>query len=390
MTSDHRRRALALCAGLAAAAMLMTAACGDDDGTATDADVVAHYADGVHASYAAGLESATAMDEAIDAFIEAPRPESLDAARTAWLDARDDYGLTEAFRFYGGPIDDEETGKEGQINAWPLDEAYVDYVRGDPDAGIVNDPQAVPEITPQAIAELNEQGGETNISTGWHSIEFLLWGQDLSADGPGAREAADYTSAPGAERRAAYLEAASDLLIGDLRELVDAWAPDQEGNYRAEFVAKPADEALRDMFVGIGELSRGELAGERMNVAYSERSQEDEHSCFSDNTVADFVANAKGIQMVYNGEYPGLSGPGLSALVAEADADLDQRITGQLEESVALAGAITAPFDRLVAEGVPDTDPGRVAVLDTIEALEDQSDSIVDGAAALGVTVNLS
>jgi putative iron-regulated protein len=389
MKPAHPRRALALCAALAAAA-LMTAACGGDDDAATDADVVAHYADGVHASYATSLESATEMDAAIDAFIESPTPESLEAARTAWLEARDDYGVTEAFRFYGGPIDDEATGKEGQINAWPLDEAYVDYVQGDPDAGIVNDSEAVAEITPQAIAELNEQGGETNISTGWHAIEFLLWGQDLSAGGPGAREASDYTSAPGAERRAAYLEAASDLLIGDLRELVEAWAPDQEGNYRAEFIAKPADEALRDIFVGMGELSRGELAGERMNVAYSERSQEDEHSCFSDNTTADFVANAKGIQMIYTGEYPGASGPGLSALVAEADADLDEQLTAQLEESVSLAEAIPAPFDRLVAEGVPDTDPGRVAVLDTIEALEDQADTIVEAAAALDVTVNLS
>jgi putative iron-regulated protein len=386
---DHRRRTLTLFAGLLAAAACVVAACGDDE-SAGDADVVAHYADGVHASYSASLESATAMDEAIDAFIAQPTPDSLEAAKAAWLEARDDYGLTEVFRFYGGPIDNEETGKEGEINAWPLDEAYVDYVQGDAEAGIVNDPQAVPEITPESIAALNEQGGETNISTGWHAIEFLLWGQDLSADGPGTREATDYTTAAGAERRAAYLEAASDLLIADLRELVDAWAPDQEGNYRADFVAKPTEEALRDMFVGMGELSRGELAGERMNVAYSERSEEDEHSCFSDNTVSDFVANAKGIQMVYTGEYPGAEGPGLSELVSEADAGLDEQLAGQLEQSVALAGAIPAPFDRLVAEGVPDTDPGRVAVLNTITALEDQSDTIVDAAAALDVTVNLS
>ena len=125
------------------------------------------------------------MDAAIDAFVAEPTDENLAAAKEAWLAARDEYGPTEAFRFYGGPIDDEETGVEGLVNAWPLDEAYIDYVDGDPEAGIVNNPEDYPEITADVLVEANEQGGEANVSTGWHAIEFLLWGQDLSADGPG-------------------------------------------------------------------------------------------------------------------------------------------------------------------------------------------------------------
>ena len=76
-------------------------------------------------------------------------------------------------------------GPEGLINAWPLDEAYIDYVEGDPAAGVVNDPDTYPTIDAELLTSLNEQGGEANISTGWHAIEFLLWGQDLSTDGPG-------------------------------------------------------------------------------------------------------------------------------------------------------------------------------------------------------------
>jgi putative iron-regulated protein len=369
----------------------IAAGCGDDDeAEASRADVVEHYADGVHASYAASLASAEEMDAAIDAFVADPTEETLEAAREAWLVARADYGPTEAFRFYGGPIDDEETGEEGQINAWPLDEAYIDYVEGDPDAGIINDPGTVPEITEDAIIELNEKGGETNVSTGWHAIEFLLWGQDLSEDGPGVRPATDYTTADNAERRKAYLTVASGLLVSDLGELVAAWDPATDGNYRAEFLALPEDEALQMAFVGIGELSRGELAGERMNVAYSERSQEDEHSCFSDNTTADLIGNAEGIQMVYSGAYPGLDGPGLSVLVAAEDPDLDEELTASLSESVALVAEIPAPFDQHLQEGVPDDDPGRVAVLAGIEALEDQTDLIVDAADSLGISVNVS
>ena len=156
------------------------------------------------------------MDAAIDAFVADPTDETLEAAKQAWLAARDDYGLTEAFRFYGGPIDDEETGPEGLINAWPLDEAYVDYVEGDEAAGIVNDPDAYPTIDAELITSLNEEGGEANISTGWHAIEFLLWGQDLSADGAGARPVTDYTEAANADRRLTYLTVTSDLLLEHL------------------------------------------------------------------------------------------------------------------------------------------------------------------------------
>ncbi|MCB9011076.1 MAG: hypothetical protein H6531_04500 [Actinobacteria bacterium] len=96
------------------------AGCGDDDPTASRAEVIEHYAAGVHASYETSLASARRMDTAIDAFVEAPSSRTLRAARVAWIAARDDDGRTEAFRFYGGPIDNDETGREGEINAWPL------------------------------------------------------------------------------------------------------------------------------------------------------------------------------------------------------------------------------------------------------------------------------
>ena len=138
--------------------------------------VVANYAAGVHASYSRSLGSARAMDMAIDAFLADPTPATLEAAKRAWLIARDDYGPTEAFRFYSGPIDNEEDGPEGLLNAWPMDESYIDYVEGDASAGIINMPGGYPQITAELIESLNEEGGEENVSTGWHAIEFLLWG----------------------------------------------------------------------------------------------------------------------------------------------------------------------------------------------------------------------
>ena len=154
-------------------------ACGGDDEPPGASDgliaaMVEHYADGVHASYQRSLESAMAMQAAIETFVDEPTPATLEAAKRAWLDARDDYGPTEAYRFYGGPIDNKEDGAEGRLNAWPLDEAYVDYVAGAPTGGIVNMVDEYPQITRQLLIDLNEAGGETNIATGWHAIEFLL------------------------------------------------------------------------------------------------------------------------------------------------------------------------------------------------------------------------
>jgi putative iron-regulated protein len=366
------------------------AACGGDDGPTADEkqEVVEQYAAGVYSAYSASLESATEMDAAIGAFAADPTDETMAAAKRAWLAARDDYGPTEVFRFYGGPIDNDDTGSEGLINAWPLDEAYIDYVAGDETAGIVNHPDEYPTIDAELITSLNEEGGEANISTGWHAIEFLLWGQDLSDDGPGARPVSDFTEADNADRRLTYLTVASDLLLEHLQGLVDAWAPDAD-NFRADFVAQESDDALDDIITGAGFLSREELPGERMSVAYEEHSQEDEHSCFSDNTTNDLIANEKGIAMVITGAYPGAEGPGLMPLFESADEDAASALQTSMDAAGAAVAAIPAPFDRTIADGVPDDDPARASVLAGIEAIDAQADEIVRAADSIGIEVEI-
>ena len=353
------------------------------------ASVVETYAAGAHESYARSLASATALDAAIDNFLAAPSQVRLDAAKRAWLRARDDYGVTEIYRFYDGPIDNEADGPEGLINAWPMDESYVDYVEGNPGAGIINNPDLFPTIDADVLVAANEEGGEENVSTGWHAIEFLLWGQDLNADGAGYRPVSDYVDADNADRRATYLAVTSDLLLSHLQDMVNAWAPGAN-NYRSGFVSKDADEAITDIITGIGEMSRGELAGERMTVAYEARSQEDEHSCFADNTTADIIANALGVQRVYLGQYGHVSGPGIMDLIAEEDEELAQSLADEINRSVILARSIPAPFDNLLAEGLADSSPGRRAVLDTIVALENQTDTIVRAAETIGITISVS
>ena len=379
---------LVVIAAVSAAMLMACAQDGPDD--ELKQEVVANYAEGVHHLYSNSLASAKSLDGAIDRFIAEPTPAHLEAAKRLWLVARDDYGPTEAFRFYDGPIDRPDDGPEGLINAWPLDEAYIDYVEGDLTAGVINNPNEFPVIDADLLVSLNEVGGEENVSTGWHAIEFLLWGQDLNRDGPGARPVEDYTTNTNADRRATYLAVASDVLVGHLQDMVDAWAPGSSGNYRSGFVAMDSDEAIQKIITGIGELSRGELAGERMTVAFEERSQEDEHSCFSDNTVADIVGNALGIQMVYVGDYGGVSGPGIKDLIAAKDEELADQLESQIRGSVHLATVIPQPFDQHLLEGVSDQTAGRQAVRSAIVSLENQTDTIVQAAEDIGITISVS
>ena len=203
------KRAIVLFAMLALVAGLVSACSQQGPDDELKQAVVENYANGAHSMYSQSLASARSMDIAIDKFLADPSPARLEAAKRAWLIARDDYGPTEVYRFYEGPIDNEATGPEGLINAWPLDESYIDYVEGNPNAGIINNPADFPVIDSALIVSLNEEGGEENVSTGWHAIEFLLWGQDLNDDGPGDRPVEDYTTNANSNRRAAYLATAS-------------------------------------------------------------------------------------------------------------------------------------------------------------------------------------
>ncbi len=345
---------------------------------------VAHYAALVHASYADTLTAARDMQRTVRAFTAAPDAATLAAARKAWLDAREWYGQTEAFRFYGGPIDGDK-GPEGRINAWPMDEAYVDAVMGKPNTGLINNRKLA--VTKSLLSAANERGGEENIATGWHAIEFLLWGQDVRADGPGERSADDFIDgkAANADRRRQYLNVVTDLLIDDLTFLVRAWAPEVKNNYRARFERGGID-SLRKMLVGLGSMSRGELAGERLEVALASQDQEDEHSCFSDNTHRDVVSNALGIENVWLGRFQRkggnlLLGSSLRDLVAVNDAALADKTTRQMRASVQAAEALRAPFDREIVDA-----EGRRRVQAVVASLTQQSKDLVAAAGAIGIT----
>jgi putative iron-regulated protein len=348
------------------------------------------YTELVYRNYRDAYAAARGLQDAVDRLVAAPDEATLEAARDAWLAARPSYGQTEAFRFYGGPIDAGKQddlgfappGVEGLLNAWPLNEAYIDYVQGDPRAGLVGDERF--PITRETLVRRNARDDEADVTTGYHAIEFLLWGQDLDADGPGHRSAADFVGDGTPARRRAYLKATVDLLVENLGTLVDAWSPGKQ-NYRALMLRMSPDVSLRNILTGISTLSGFEMASERLATALDSGSQEDEQSCFSDNTHVDLLANATGIENVYFGRYGDWQGTGLNELVAAANPDLDRYLEKQIRETVTLAGELDRPFDRILAS--PPGSPARVRAEALVKALQTQADLLKHAASALGVPI---
>ncbi|MEJ6785375.1 imelysin family protein [Aminobacter sp. Piv2-1] len=373
--------------------------------------VIATYADIALAKYEDSLVTAKALDTAVEALIAKPSEETLKAAREAWKAARIPYQQTEVYRFGNAIVDDWE----GRVNAWPLDEGLIDYV--DKSYGTESDENSLytanvianasieingqkvdaAKITPEFLSgTLQEAGGiEANVATGYHAIEFLLWGQDLNGTGPGAgnRPYTDYDPANctggNCDRRGQYLAAATDLLVADLEEMVGNWTAD--GAARKALVDGDPKAGISTILTGMGSLSYGELAGERMKLGLLLHDPEEEHDCFSDNTHISHLYDAVGIRNAYLGSYKRIDGatvegPSVSDLVKEADAALDQELGGKLDATVARMEAIKAraeagePYDQQIGEGNAE---GNATVQAAIDALVDQTKSIERAVAAL-------
>ncbi|TRW22363.1 hypothetical protein FMM05_17815 [Flavobacterium zepuense] len=391
-------RKISLSLTLLAVTGLFVGACSNDDDKGAEpqgtskAAVIENYADIVAANYQAALTDAQELETAINAFTANPTDAGFDEARKKWKDARESYGTTEAFRFANGPIDDEN-GPEGLLNAWPLDESFIDYTDNSGDlynGGIINNPEIYPSITKDLLIELNESADEKSISVGYHAIEFLLWGQDLtdpSANQPGQREYTDFVdngTHDNQARRRQYLSICADLLTDHLTYLVDLWK--EGGSYRATFLALDEDTALQNILLGITTLAQAELAIERMDVALGNANQEDEHSCFSDNTHRDIALNLQGVINVYEGKYGNIDGPSIADLVQESNSPFYDDTEDAIEAAQSAVAAIATPFDYAISGG-PDS-PEGAKVKTAVTRLQTLGANFIAGASAIGIAVN--
>ncbi len=374
-------------------------------------EVLKVYADIAQAAYTDSLDTARTLKLAIDALLAKPTEDNLRAARAAWIAARIPYMQTEAYRFGNAIVDDWE----GKVNAWPLDEGLIDYVASaygteSPEnelyaANVIANAKLTiggktldaSKITKELLADtLQEAGGvEANVATGYHAVEFLLWGQDLNGTGPGngARRASDFDTAKctngNCARRAEYLRSVTELLVDDLAWMAGQWGPGGEARRTIEH---GGDEAgLTAIMTGLGSLSYGELAGERMKLGLMIHDPEEEHDCFSDTTHASHFFDALGIRNVYLGIYRRIdrslvSGPSISELVRAKSPEIDEEVRAKLDATMEAMNALylraltTESYDQMIGEG---NEAGNEVVERAISALLDQTKAIERAVAAL-------
>jgi putative iron-regulated protein len=318
---------------------------------------------------------------------------------------------TEAFRFGNKIVDDWE----GRVNSWPLDEGLIDYVASSYGTESAENELYVANVianttlviggkkldtitvTKELLADtLQEAGGvEANVATGYHAVEFLLWGQDLNGTGPGngARPASDYDlkncTNGHCDRRAQYLRTATGLLVDDLGWMAAQWAPGGEARKTLE---QGSDEAgLTAIMTGLGSLSYGELAGERMKLGLMIHDPEEEHDCFSDDTHASHFFDALGIRNVYLGTYRRadrsiVAGPSISDLVKAKSPEVDAEVRAKLDatmdamNTLYLRALTKESYDQMIGEG---NDEGNAVVQRAIDALLDQTKSLERAVAVL-------
>ncbi|WP_425045106.1 imelysin family protein [Primorskyibacter sp. S87] len=377
------------------------------------AEVLNTYADIAQATYQDSAATARDLEAAVDILLAAPSAEALHAARAAWLKARVPYQQSEVFRF-GNPIVDDW---EGKVNAWPLDEGLIDYVDGSYGGPTDDNELAVlnvianpvfelsgkqidaTEITPELLAETLHEADEVeaNVATGYHAIEFLLWGQDLNGHGTGAgnRPWTDYATGDdctggNCDRRGDYLKATTTLLVSDLDWISEQWAGDGAAR---KAVTEDESVGLTAILTGMGSLSYGEQAGERMRLGLMLNDAEEEHDCFSDNTHNSHYYDGLGIQNVYLGTYVRVngeivSGPSLSELVASVDSDLDVEMITKLSETMRNLGRIKTAaeagfaYDQMLERG---NAGGEALIMAGVTALTDQTRTIQRIVVALGL-----
>ena len=375
--------------------------------------IVGNYADIAAAGYEDSLITAKRLRDAIQELVANPSAKGLTAAREAWLASRVPYQQTEVYRFGNAIVDDWE----GKVNAWPLDEGLIDYVDASYGGATETNDYAILNVVANAMFDLagesvdasmitpallegslhEADGVEANVATGYHVIEFLLWGQDLNghAAGSGDRSWSDYASGDACtndncDRRAEYLVAAADLLVSDLEWITAQWS---DGGEARSAVSSDPDQGLVAILTGMGSLSYGEQAGERMRLGLLLNDPEEEHDCFSDNTHNSHYYDGLGIQNVYLGEYVRIdgsmvAGESLSSLVAAADPGLDAEMRAKLAVTMMALGRIKTAaeagfrYDQMLERG---NAAGEALIMGGVNGLVDQAQSIERVVAALGL-----
>ena len=313
---------------------------------------VSNYSNIAEAASRSALSQGRILKEAISAFVKDPKAETHLLAKVSWMQARLPFLQSEFSRMI---VERGEVNHDisNLLNGWPIDPGLIDYTAKVPGENIINNKEKYPSITTELLRSINLKAGKSGFTTGYHVIEFLLWGEDSERSSSGKRSFKDYDKSNSelAKRRADYLVACCDLLIEDLENLVSEWDHESKNNLRAHLESMPSDQAIRKILRMVSVLADG-LAESQIGSIISKESVFKEQSTFSDTTHFDFLHTVAGISNLAAGAYVGLDGKlqvlglGLIGLAEQAPNARAEKIRSLINDAMKSAQAFKGPFDQ--------------------------------------------
>lgn len=320
--------------------------------TVSEADVVANYVNNVVLPIYKNLsETGAALDTASQNLANAPSEANLIAAQNAWKAARIHWENSEAFLF--GPVD--QSGYDPRIDSWPLSKTDLDTAIGNNVTNVESEPDEI---------------------RGFHTVEYLIFD-----DGNGAGNQGWSTIGPvlnGSSARRNYLKGVTTdikLVTGLLySDWVNGYAAEMLGSITGTSSSYPTTKAaLQQVATGM-QIIVDEVASGKLNDPYAAGAVsgvELVESRYAWNSRDDFAENIRGVQIVWTGDYNGVSGPGLDQVVRQLNAELADRVTTQIQESIDAILAIPQPFRNNV------THPTVPAAIDKLNTLAETLNSEV-------------
>lgn len=329
--------------------LVWTAACEDGGGDVAatgfdDQAVVRDYVDHVIVpTYTLLAARVDALKTAVEALAADPTATTVEAARAAWIAARQPWEQSEAFLF--GPVN--SFGYDPALDTWPLNEADLDAVLAGEDP-----------LTPEFVQALPES------LKGYHTVEYLIFGADST------KEASAYTP-----RELEYLKATAEDMAQNAQLLARSWTTRVDGRAPYADVFRTAGEAGNSAYPSIQaagqEIVEGmvgildEVANGKIAEPYDNRDPRLVESQFSFNSQIDFQDNIRGVRRAWLGLGPDDASPAgasLSGFVARRDPALAERVLAELDAGIAAIAAIPSPFRDAI------TQPGAASKIEAAQA----------------------
>jgi len=259
-----------------------------------------------------------ALQIACETFSNDPSQSNLDTVCEAWKTAREPWEKSEAFLF--GPV--SFLSIDPSMDTWPLDESQLQSVLENENF----------DLTPEFL-----RNGLGYSLRGYHAIEYLVF-----KDGQN-RDASIFE-----DREKEYLLSASIVLAEDANLIYGEWNSGfaeefkNAGNSGSRYSSKI--QAVLEIVDGIITIA-DEVGNGKIGEPYATKDVLTVESQFSWNSLTDFSNNIRSIKNTYTGFYKnGIDGSGLDDFVKSRSAELNSRITAEIDAAINAIEAIPSPF----------------------------------------------